>query len=203
MIEGRRGIVGSCMIGEAFESVVEGARAGDERAFAALYRELNSRLLRYFAARAASAAEDLAAETWLAVAKGIRTFEGGERDFRAWFFTIAHRRLVQHRRDAGRRPSTPVSAGLFVTRPAPDSPESEVVALGDAAAAARLLSDSLPPDQATVVLLRVLGDLSVEEVAGVLGKRRGTVRVLQHRALRRLAREFSAEPVTLRTPHAM
>src|SRR6266511_5794041 len=55
---------------------------------------------------------------------------------------------------------------------------------------------TLPPDQAEVVLLRILGGLSVREVAVITGKRPGTVRVLQHRALRRLAREVRREAVT-------
>ena len=46
---------------------------------------------------------------------------------------------------------------------------------------------SLPPDQAEVVLLRVVAGLDVEEVAAIVGKKAGAVRVLQHRALKRLS----------------
>ena len=55
---------------------------------------------------------------------------------------------------------------------------------------------TLPSDQAEVLLLRVIADLSVQEVATIVGKRPGAVRALQLRALRRLARELSGEPVT-------
>ncbi|HCO03468.1 MAG TPA: hypothetical protein DIT48_08945, partial [Actinobacteria bacterium] len=55
---------------------------------------------------------------------------------------------------------------------------------------------ALPPAQAEVLLLRVLGGLSVKEVADIIGKRPGTVRVIQHRALARLAVELSREVVT-------
>ena len=51
-------------------------------------------------------------------------------------------------------------------------------------------------DQADVVLLRVLAGLDVDQVAEILGKRPGTVRVLQHKALRRLAGRFSIEALT-------
>lgn len=68
----------------------------------------------------------------------------------------------------------------------PDSSEEAVEALA-ADEAVRMLAAGLSRDQAEVVILRVLGGLSVEDVAAVLGKRPGTVRVLQHRALRRLA----------------
>ncbi len=69
-----------------------------------------------------------------------------------------------------------------------------MAALTTEAALARIAS--LPPDQAEVVLLRVLGDLSVREVGEIMGKRPGSVRVLQHRALKRLALQVSREVVT-------
>jgi RNA polymerase sigma-70 factor (ECF subfamily) len=52
------------------------------------------------------------------------------------------------------------------------------------------LTSVLPAEQAEVLMLRVVGGLPVEEVARVVGKRPGTVRVLQHRALRRLASQL-------------
>ena len=56
-----------------------------------------------------------------------------------------------------------------------------------AQAAGRVGQPTLPPDQAEIILLRVVAGLPVEEVAAITGRRPGTVRVLQHRALRRLA----------------
>ena len=62
--------------------------------------------------------------------------------------------------------------------------------------AAAAIAAVLTPDQADVVLLRVLAGLDVDQVAQILRKRPGTVRVLQHKALRRLAGRFSLEGVT-------
>jgi RNA polymerase sigma-70 factor, ECF subfamily len=59
---------------------------------------------------------------------------------------------------------------------------------GQSTRAALALVAELPADQAEVVALRVLGGLDVAEVARIVGKRPGTVRVLAHRGLRRLAR---------------
>jgi RNA polymerase sigma-70 factor (ECF subfamily) len=61
----------------------------------------------------------------------------------------------------------------------------------------------LPADQAEVVALRVLAGLSAEQVAEIVGKRAGAVRVLQHRGLRRLANELAAEGVTRQTGAAI
>lgn len=184
-------------IGPDFERVLGDAQAGAEWAFAALYRDINPHLLRYLAAQGpAAAAEDVAAETWLAVARGLAAFTGDEGAFRGWLFTIARRRLIQHWRDAGRRPATSISPELLAERAAPDDPEAAGVAALSAQEAAAAIAAALPRDQADVVLLRVLVGLDVSQVAAILGKRPGTVRVLQHKALRRLAGRFSVDALT-------
>jgi RNA polymerase sigma-70 factor (ECF subfamily) len=52
---------------------------------------------------------------------------------------------------------------------------------------------TLPPDQAEILLLRVVGGLDSYEVARVTGKKPGTVRVIQKRALERLAEILTAD----------
>ncbi len=190
-------------IGSEFEGVLAAAQAGGEWAFAVLYRDLNPRLVRYLGAKAPGVAEDLAAETWLGAARGLGSFQGDEGAFRGWLFTIAGRRLVQHWRDTARRPATPVAPGSLLERRAADDPEAEGLAAVSAQEAARTIAAALSPDQADVVLLRMLGGLDVDQVAAVLGKRPGTVRVLQHKALRRLADRFSPEVLTTGSPGAM
>jgi RNA polymerase sigma-70 factor, ECF subfamily len=185
-------------IGPEFERVLTAAQAGEEWAFSVLYRELNPRIVRYFAAQVPPEAHDLASETWMGAARALRGFRGDEGAFRGWLFTIARRRLVQHWREASRRPprAPGVDQAALPEKAAPGDPEAIVLEAESARAAARAIVSSLPADQAEVVLLRVLGGLDVGQVAAILGKRPGTVRVLQHRALRRLAQKFSVETVT-------
>jgi RNA polymerase sigma-70 factor (ECF subfamily) len=151
-------------------------------------------LIGYLRARAGDDAEDLAAETWLAVARTLPTFAGDEPAFRSWVFTIAHRRLIDHHRATARRPRTrtltPAEGNGHdgaVELPGRDDPAGEVVAAVAGDAAVRRIVALLSPDQAEIVLLRVVAGLPVDEVAAITGRRPGTVRVLQHRALRRLA----------------
>jgi RNA polymerase sigma-70 factor (ECF subfamily) len=173
------------------------AQAGRQWALTLLYRRFNPGLLRYLAARAPERADDLAAETWLGASRRLTSFSGDEESFRAWFFTIAHHRLVEHWRRVKRRRSAPVDPATIVHHAAADDPATEAVDAAVAAAAARRIEELLPPAQAQVVLLRVLGGLDVDQVAAVLGKQPGAVRVLQHKALRSLAgRNFSLEEVT-------
>jgi RNA polymerase sigma-70 factor (ECF subfamily) len=152
-------------------------------------------VLRYLYAREPSEAEDLASEVWLDVAAGIGRFRGDEDGFRAWVFTIARRRLLDLRRRASVRREKPVPLELLGGDRGVGNAEGEALASLDADAAVALIA-TLPPDQSDVVLLRVIGDLSVAEVAKILGKRPGAIRALQHRALKGLARKISHEAVT-------
>lgn len=175
---------------------LDAVRAGDEAAITDVYRELHPRLARYLRAREPRAAEDLEAEVWTAFAERVHAFEGDERDLAAWMFAIARGRLADHRRTWARRATDPVP-GDELDGPDPDEDPATVVVeglTGDEAAA--FVVRSLPRDQAEVVLLRVLGGLEVDQVAEILGKRAGTVRVLAHRGLRRLERLLTGEGVT-------
>lgn len=181
---------------ERFPEVLAGAQAGDADALTRIYRALNPGLERYLRGRAPDAAEDLAAETWIAVAEAIGRFRGDEGDFRGWVFTIARNRVIDDHRRALRRPSVaPIPDERDDERdddgPTRDLPAdaAEDAAL-DALETERVLAlvRRLPPDQADVVMLRVVAGLDTDRVAKVLGKRPGTIRVLQHRGLRNLER---------------
>jgi RNA polymerase sigma-70 factor (ECF subfamily) len=161
----------------AFQAVLSAAARGDEDAFGALWHRVQPALLRYFrVAVPAAAAEDLASETWLAVVRGLDRFSGDEAAFRAWVFTIARHEVLAWRRRAA-RPATETPTEQTTPDLSPTTSSRTMLAL----------IDTLPPDQAEVVVLRIVGGLDVAEVAKITGKRPGTVRMLTHRALRRLA----------------
>jgi len=181
-------------LGDQFPGILTAAQDGGEWAVAVLYRWLHPAVIGYLRARAGDDAEDLASETWLAVARALPTFSGDEGAFRSWVFTIAHRRLVDHHRATARRPRTrsltPAEGDGHdspVELPGEDDPAGDVVAAIAGEEAVRRIVALLPADQAEIVLLRVVAGLPVEEVAAATGRKAGTVRVLQHRALRRLA----------------
>jgi RNA polymerase sigma-70 factor (ECF subfamily) len=172
---------------ERFREVLDAARGGSEAAFAVLYRDLAPAMLAFARGRGASDPEDVVAETMTSVARNLRRFRGDEAAFRSWAFTIAYRRVVDHRRRAARRVAmrplgeTEDWAGGATAEDVIDGHPSEPV-LG----ALRRLG----PEQRDVVLLRVVGELSVREVACVMGKREGAVKMIQARALEQLRREL-------------
>jgi RNA polymerase sigma-70 factor, ECF subfamily len=183
------------MIGSKFPAMLQAARSGDEAAFTGLWREFHPALLRYLRVVARSAADDVASETWAAVATSIARFDGDEAAFRSWIFTVARRRAIDHFRHEARRPAVPVDPAALGTAPVAATGEDpcDVAVAAIATETALALVATLPPDQAEAVALRAIAGLDVAQVAVIMQKRPGTVRVLAHRGLRELARRLSEE----------
>ncbi len=171
-----------------FDELLAALQAGEEWAAATLFGWLQPPLLRYLRWQEPAAAEDLAGETWVAVAEGIRDFQGDAPALRGWVFAIARRRLADHRRRSARRRTDPVPSASLAEMATNEDLAGTVAGELSAQEAIAQLTAALNPEQAEIIVLRVVGGLSVEEVARLLGKRPGSVRVAQHRALRRLAR---------------
>src|SRR5262245_59552573 len=101
------------LLGDEFASVLAAAQAGEDRAVARLCRSLQPGRLRYLGLRQPAAAEDIAAQVWLEVARVLPTFEGDEDRFRALIFTIARRRMLNERRRGARRRLEPVDSDVL------------------------------------------------------------------------------------------
>jgi RNA polymerase sigma-70 factor (ECF subfamily) len=169
------------------------AGRGEHWALAELFRAYQPPLLRYLRAQEPSMADDLASEVWVSVARQMQRFVGDEAGFRSWLFTIGRCRLIEHRRKAARRRTDPLPHDLLdaaIVRGFDGDPAVLVVdQLGAREAIDTLIAD-LSPDQAEAVLLRVVAGLDVTEVARIMDRSPGSVRVLCHRALRRLAERY-------------
>ena len=177
--------------GSGFLDDAVGESAGLSTSFEDLYQEIHPALLAYLRACDPRVCEDLAADTWLKAMVGLPRFEGDKSAFRSWLFTIARCRVIDHRRQLRRRGEI-IDLDALSARPAADDPATEAVSMIAGERALRMIG-ALPPDQADAVLLRVVADLGTDEVAAIMGKRPGTVRVLQHRALRQLAKVLGSE----------
>jgi RNA polymerase sigma factor (sigma-70 family) len=175
------------------DSVLPAARAGAEWAWERIYRELAPTVTGYLRAHGAGEPDDLTGEVFLQVVRGLERFEGDERAFRAWVFTIAHRRVVDDLRQRARRPVSPAPPEIIAAAtPAGGDVHDDAIATLDEAAV-RVAIDALPPDQRAVLLLRILGDMTIEEIARALGKRVGAVKALQRRALKRMQKAYPSE----------
>lgn len=141
----------------------------------------------------ADAADDIAAETFLAAFRRRGRFDPARGTVRPWLYGIATRLIGTHRRAEGRRlralartPADPVQHGH----------EDRVTARVTAGGAGADLADALarlPRGDRDVLLLVALADLSYEEVGQALGLKTGTVASRLHRARRRLRESLGAD----------
>jgi RNA polymerase sigma-70 factor, ECF subfamily len=167
-----------------FERVLLAARANGQWAWEAIYRAYAPSVLGYLRSQGATSPEDLLGEVFVSVVRDIGRFAGSRDAFRGWLFRIAQNRLIDARRAERRRP-------VRADHDAGDLPELAAPAReddgGDDAIA---LLAVLPDDQRAALYLRFVLDLSQQEVAAILGKRVGAVKMLQRRGQDRLANEI-------------
>jgi RNA polymerase sigma-70 factor, ECF subfamily len=172
------------------------ASRGDEAGFLELWRALQPRLLRFLRVVGCDDPDDVASETWLQVVRDLHRFSGGEEDFRRWLFTIGRHRAVDAARARSRRPAGAVNSGLDLL--ADTQQVEDQVLEGMSVQGAVALLSRLSRDQAEAVALRVIAGLDTPDVAKILGKSSGAVRVALHRGLKALADDPSVQQLASR-----
>ncbi len=186
-------------IGPGFDDVLAAAQARAGWACTRLYESLAPAVAGYLRNQGVREPEDVTSEVFLAVFARLGSFAGTEAQFRSWVFTITHHRIVDDRRSAARRPA-PQSLDALP----PDGRENGWSEPAEDDAIGRLGTErvqrvlaGLTPDQRDVLTLRVLADLTVDQVAAVVGKPPGAVKALQRRALATLRKVLATEAVSL------
>lgn len=181
-------------------SLVEAARR-DRRDFDGLYRKYVAQVyaFAFYELRDHHAAEDATEATFLRALVALPRFEERARDgedastFRTWLFRIARNVIANERRRVRRHPAVALDpdgdAGLA---PAPGTAPDERAIRRDDAGAAWAAVARLPDDRRRAVTLRFVHEMTTREIAAVLGRSEGAVRVLIHRALRSVARDLGA-----------
>jgi RNA polymerase sigma-70 factor (ECF subfamily) len=163
------------------------AAQADRAAFATLYRRYLDRVYGYAFYQLGDHhdAEDATERIFLAALRALPGFRDQGSTFRAWLFRIAHNTVANAHRSRSRRPAEPMPDGF--ERPAPDADPARLVAMADELRIVRQAIDQMPDDRRQVILLRFVDELSTAEIAEVLDRSPGAVRVLLHRSLRDLA----------------
>jgi RNA polymerase sigma-70 factor, ECF subfamily len=179
-------------IGQPFDIVLSSARAGGEWAWRQIYASHSAVVLGYLRGRGAADPEDLLGDVFLHVVRSIDSFRGGKDAFRAWVLTIARRRLADDLRKRSRRPQAVAPLEDLEGVGSADDTEGLAITRVEGARTIEAIRE-LTPEQQDVLLLRLVADLPLDEVAGVMGKRITGVKALQRRALAALGRKLSAE----------
>jgi RNA polymerase sigma-70 factor (ECF subfamily) len=163
------------------------AALADRSAFDVLYRRYLDRVYAYAFYQLGDHhdAEDATERTFLGALRGLPKYRDTGSTFRAWLFTIAHHAVVNAHRTRARRRTEPLPDGF--DRPAPNADPAGLVTRADELRGVLRAVRELPEDRRQVILLRFVDGLTSREVAQVLGRSPGAVRVLLHRALRDLA----------------
>jgi len=171
------------------------AQAGASWACTIIWAEYAPAVSAFLAARGSREPEDLTSDVFIAVFDALPGFVGGESELRSFVFTIAYRRLVDELRQRSRRGEPREWTPETDPRSDPSAEDEAVDRLGDAAALS--LIDGLPEDQRNVLALRIVADLTIDQIADVLGKRAGAVKALQRRALDSLRKQLSRDRTLL------
>jgi len=168
------------------------AAQADGAAFATLYRRYLDRVYGYAFYQLGDHhdAEDVTERIFLAALRALPDFRDQGSTFRAWLFRIAHNTIANAHRSRARRRTEPLPDDF--QRAAPDADPAGQVALADELREIRRVVAEMPDDRRQVILLRFVDDLSTAEIAEVLDRSPGAVRVLLHRSLRDLAARLNA-----------
>jgi RNA polymerase sigma factor (sigma-70 family) len=189
-------------VGTPFPEVLSAAQAGAPWALEVLYRDLAPAVTGYLRLHGALEPDDLASETFIGVFTGLPKFEGDESALRGWVFTVAHRRLIDDWRRRGRRPVLAEGGDEAVQdHVGGDVEQDALAALGSSTV--HEMCSALPADQRAVLLLRIVADLTVGQVAAVMGRSEAAVKALQRRGLATLRSELDREGAPLRTSPTM
>ena len=170
-----------------FASVLESAQAGEGWATATLWLEYSPGVAAFLGARGSREPEDVTSDVFIAVFDQLPKFRGDEKQFRSFVYSIAYRRLVDELRRRSRRGEGAEYSAQTDTRSVPSAEDQAVDR--EAETSAMALLNSLPEDQRDVMILRIVGDLTIEQIAHVLGKRVGATKALQRRALENLRKK--------------
>lgn len=165
------------------------AKTGDHSALSMIYERYSAAIYRYIYYRVGDAdqAEDLRADVFVRMLEGIHRYEDRGWPLSAWLYRIAHDRTV----DMLRRRRTRTQYPLQNWNGTIDGPENQVATQLDCEEVRHTIN-RLTDDQRMVIQMRFLQEMSVQEVAQVLGRTEGAVKALQHRGIQALARHMQS-----------
>jgi RNA polymerase sigma-70 factor (ECF subfamily) len=181
------GVLGSAAHGVGVADAVEAAAAGRESGWDALFDRFYPVVLRFAMARLGDqdAAEDVAQEVFMAAVGSIRTLrERREPAVEAWFLRITRYKAIDRIR---RRPAP--AGEVPDDLASEDDPAATATGLVEADEVRRAM-DELTEDQRDLLIRRFVLDQSLEQAAAGMGKRIGSIKSMQHRALATLAKRL-------------
>jgi RNA polymerase sigma-70 factor (ECF subfamily) len=170
----------SCQVQDE-ASLIRRAQQRDEMALTQLYEENFDKIYRYVVLKIGdrTEAEDMTQQVFLNALKSISSYKFKGMPFSSWLFRIAHNQIVDYYRKKSRRATVPLDETIAVGHSDPWQMAERKVEIEEVARAAKKLTRA----QQEVISLRFAGDLSIAEVAKVMGRSEGAIKALQHSAI--------------------
>lgn len=172
--------------------LIEKAVEGDSSAFGSLYDHYQPAIYRFVVVKVGSReeAEDITHHVFLSAWTNVRTYRHRGHPFSSWLYQIARNMVIDHYRSK----KDDVSLDKL-------DPESSII---PAAAQSDLFIKlqlekvhvaikTLKPDYQDVIILRFIEDLPLKEVAAILKKTEGAIKLSQHRAIKELKKKLGDE----------
>ncbi|MDH5695483.1 MAG: sigma-70 family RNA polymerase sigma factor [Dehalococcoidia bacterium] len=170
------------------ESLVRRAKQHDQEAFAQLYEAHFDKIYRYVTIRIGNEmeAEDMTQQVFLKALQSISSFKWRGIPFSAWLFRLAHNQVVDYFRGK-KRAAMPLDESLASSDDNPQLMAEQKLDIEQLLLATKRLTEA----QREVISLRFAGELSIAQVAEVMGKSQGAVKALQHSAIVALRKALS------------
>ena len=171
------------------ESLIRRAQQRDQEAFTQLYEQHFDRIYRYVALRIGDKieAEDMTQQVFINALRSISSFKWKGIPFSAWLFRIAHNQVVDYLRKKAKRATIPLDESQASSDINPQLMAEHRLDIERLLSATKHLTEA----QREVVSLRFAGELSIAQVAKVMGKSEGAVKALQHSAIVALRKTLS------------
>ena len=156
----------------------------DPEAFGQLYQRYVKRIYNYVYqfTRNREDAEDLTSRTFFQALRGISVYADRGLPFQAWLFRIAHNLVVNWYRDQSRHPVIGLDHVEDEMRAEDGNPQADLAQLEERKRLLQLLS-GLSEDRRTLLILKFVEKMPNADIAKVLGRSEGAVKVLYHRTL--------------------
>jgi RNA polymerase sigma-70 factor, ECF subfamily len=167
--------------------LIAGSLAGDDQAFGKLYDKYIDEIYRFILMRVRSKeeAQDLTNEVFLKIWQYINNNDTDIDNVRAFLYRIARNIVIDKYRKSGKE-LLALDEDMIESIPDESLDLEDEVQKKDELNEVLGVVDKLPEDQRELILMKYVQDLSVKEIAQVLEKSRGAVRVSLHRAIKKL-----------------
>jgi RNA polymerase sigma-70 factor (ECF subfamily) len=175
------------------QSLIRRAQQRDPVALTQLYEENFDRIYRYIVLKIGdrTEAEDMTQQVFLNALQSISSYKWKGMPFTSWLYRIAHNQIVDYLRKKTKRATVPLDESMPI--PSVEGDPKYTVERKIEVETVVMATKKLTTAQREVISLRFAAELSIAEVAAMMGKSEGAVKALQHSAILALRKELSPE----------